>query len=207
VLLFCVLINLFFTYSRGGWVAFILVNMLILMLFPEKKTRAISLSLLFIFTLGIFTIPNIRERFILIFQAGGDADRFRVWRAAFAMFRDSNFLIGKGVGTFMAHFRTYAKAHTQYAHNCYLQILAESGILGLLSFLWLLGELFLAGYKKLKRKFDYLFLGVFSAFIALSIHIFFDTQLYSTKLAILFWVIVSFVAVYLQESDNSQSLS
>ena len=135
------------------------------------------------------------ERFVYIFKKGGDATRFQIWSAAIAMFKDS-FLLGKGLGSFMGCFRQYSNLSIQYAHNCYLQILAETGLIGLLAFLWFLGEIILGSYKELRLKFNSLFLGLFSAFLAFLIHIFFDTQLYALKLSILFWVLASFLTIY-----------
>ena len=193
--LILLLINLFFTYSRGAWVSFLTTNLLIILFFSDKKTKKFSLFFFLIFMTGIIVIPTIGERFVYIFKKGGDATRFRVWGAAIAMFKDS-FLLGKGLGSFMGCFRQYSNLTIQYAHNCYLQILAETGLVGLLAFLWFLGEIILGSYKELRLKFDSLFLGLFSAFLAFLIHIFFDTQLYALKLSILFWVLASFLTIY-----------
>jgi len=193
--LILLLINLFFTYSRGAWVSFLITNLLIILFFSDKKTKKFSLFFFLIFMTGIIIIPTMGERFVYIFKKGGDATRFRVWGAAIAMFKDS-FLLGKGLGSFMGCFRQYSNLSIQYAHNCYLQILAETGLIGLLAFLWFLGEIILGSYKELRLKFDGLFLGLFSAFLAFLIHIFFDTQLYALKLSILFWVLASFLTIY-----------
>ena len=196
------LINLFFTYSRGAWVSFLITNLLIILFFSDKTTKKFSLFFFLIFMIGIIIIPTMGERFVYIFQKGGDATRFRVWGTAIAMFKDS-FLLGKGLGSFMGHFRQYSTTLSiQYAHNCYLQILAETGLVGLLAFLWFLGEIILGSYKQLRLKFDSLFLGLFSAFLAFLIHIFFDTQLYALKLSILFWVLASFLTVYTRNTKD-----
>lgn len=194
--LILLLINLFFTYSRGAWVSFLITNLLIVLFFSDKQTKRFSFFFFLIFMIGIIIIPTMGERFMYIFKKGGDVTRFRVWGTAIAMFKDS-FLLGKGLGSFMGCFRQYSTTLSiQYAHNCYLQILAETGLIGLLTFLWFLGEIILGSYKQLRLKFDRLFLGLFSAFLAFLIHIFFDTQLYALKLSILFWILASFLAIY-----------
>jgi len=196
VTIILILINLFFTYSRGAWISFLITNLLIVLFFSDKKTKKFSLLFFLIFMIGIIIIPTMGERFAYIFKKGGDTTRFQVWGAAIAMFKDS-FLLGKGLGSFMGCFRQYStNLYIQYAHNCYLQILAETGLIGLLAFLWFLGEIILGSYKELRLKFNRLFLGLFAAFLAFLIHIFFDTQLYALKLSILFWILASFLTVY-----------
>lgn len=61
------------------------------------------------------------------------------WNTAIEMFKESP-IIGKGIGTFNSYladtgFTYYGMEWTSHAHNSYLQILAETGILGLLMML------------------------------------------------------------------------
>ncbi len=198
---FLVIINLLFAYSRGAWISFLFVSLMLIGIVPNKKEK-ITLSLfLFFFTIILISIPALKERFLFIFQSGGDTDRFKVWQIAIDMFKDSP-ILGKGIGLFMSFFRDYSEhLLIQYAHNCYLQILAETGLLGLLSFLWFLIEVIRGAYKKIKEKQDFLLIGIFAAFIAFSVHMFFDTQLYSLQLAMLFWLLVSFLGIYIVEDS------
>jgi O-antigen ligase len=190
-----IVVNLLFTYSRAAWVSFLVVCLLLVMFSPDKKTKLLLASFMAIFILGVIGMPSLRERFLLIVRRGGAAGRFEMWKAAILMFKDSP-LLGKGLGTFMDYLPKYSNLGSQYTHNCYLQILAETGLLGLVSFLWFLGEIITRCYKRLIKNFDILFLGVFLGFLAFLIHSFFDTQLYSLKLSILFWLLASFLAIY-----------
>jgi putative inorganic carbon (hco3(-)) transporter len=97
----------------------------------------------------------------------------------------------------MDFFRQYSSTLIiQYAHNCYLQILAETGLIGLMTFLWFLFELIRNGYKKIKTNNDLISLGLFTGFLAFLIHMFFDTQMYSLKLSMLFWILAAFLETY-----------
>lgn len=75
-------------------------------------------------------------------SAAADAGRIEVWKAAWAMFRESPWL-GLGPGTFEMAFRAhitpgFLAAHRNafiiqaHAHNIFLQILATAGVLGAL---------------------------------------------------------------------------
>lgn len=72
--------------------------------------------------------------------------RLALWAAALAMFRDAP-LLGHGPSSFVLHYRAYLDAlhlpawiHvdprvTPWAHNLYLELLAEQGVIGLAAFL------------------------------------------------------------------------
>lgn len=87
-------------------------------------------------------------------------DRFICWHTALDMFRERP-LIGTGIGTFEKYHckfqgqylkGTYSKIITvsRYVHNDYLQLLGETGIIGLSVFLTVLASFFFYGFKSLK---------------------------------------------------------
>ena len=81
-----------------------------------------------------------------------------------------------------------------YAHNCYLQIAAETGIVGLLSFLWLIGVFFIHSIRslmKIKDRFHHAVLsGISAGIIVTLVHSAVDTNLYSLQLSVLFWIML-----------------
>ena len=106
----------------------------------------------------------------------------------------SNPLLGVGLGTYMFNFIRFAGpdfSYIAYAHNCYLQIAAETGILGLLSFLALIILFFYQGIIALNshnRSFLWhMLLASLTAVLAYCIHIMVDTGLYAVDLGLLFW--------------------
>jgi O-antigen ligase len=194
LLSFLILINMFFTYSRTAWLSLFCGLLFLIMFYPDKKVRKTFFVLLPFFIGAMITIPFSRG-LISSFIQRADAGRFRIWAAAFQMFKESP-LIGKGLGLFMDYLPRYGLERL-YAHNCYLQILAETGLLGLLPFLWFLGQIIFRGLKKIIKDTDTVFLGLFSAYLAFLLQIFFDTHLYSLKLSILFWILSAFTARYI----------
>ncbi|MDD5465390.1 MAG: O-antigen ligase family protein [Candidatus Omnitrophica bacterium] len=186
ILVFCI----FHTYSRGAWIGVLAV--LMAMLFISRKPVIIFTILIF---MGILLfIPESQEILFSIFQFGGDADRFKYWQAAISMFKENPFL-GKGVGTFMANFSKYLpNLVISYAHNCFLQILAESGIFSLIAFLLFICSVLYLGIKKFLSTRDPILLGGVCGLIGFLVHSFFDTNLYSLPLAVLFWLWLGIVA-------------
>jgi len=185
-LLILLQVCLILTFSRGSWIG--LLAVLILMLFLSPKVNKLVYIFSIFITIIVF-LPGIRERTMFIFAPQGDADRFLVWQGAFKMIKTHPFL-GMGLGTFMANFQEYvSKSMTiQYAHNCYLQIWAESGIFALLSFILFIGSIFYKGIKTFKKNnSNFALLGFICAFFGFLAQSFFDNQLYSLQLSALFW--------------------
>jgi putative inorganic carbon (HCO3(-)) transporter len=178
---------LLMTFSRGSWLG--AVCSLMLMMFLSRKYR-LALSVVFLFVLAAAFNPGVRERVVFTFLPEGDADRFVVWKTTLQMIKEHPF-IGKGVGLFMSHFSTYRNdLIPQYAHNCFLQIWAETGIFSLLSFITFVGIILYKGIKRIREKLDPLLLGLVCASVAFLVHSFFDTNLYSIQLATLFWFVL-----------------
>ncbi|MCK4244974.1 MAG: O-antigen ligase family protein, partial [Candidatus Omnitrophica bacterium] len=139
------LLCLFYTRSVGGWISlvFILGFFLIFYFFKERKKILffgglfLSLSLLIFFLFFKFEgLPHPSA-----FQ-----DRLGYWTASLRMIKEGPFF-GSGPGTFGSRFARYKLAYTmetQHAHNNFLEVWVESGIFGLLLFLWIWWNFFRA---------------------------------------------------------------
>jgi O-antigen ligase len=106
---------------------------------------------------------------------------------ALKMIKDHPFL-GIGMGTFMSNFAKYRyDLQVSYAHNCYLQIWAETGPFSLLSFLAFVFSVIYLGTKRFLSGNSYLLLGLLAGVLGFLVHSFFEVNLYSFRLAIMFW--------------------
>jgi putative inorganic carbon (HCO3(-)) transporter len=189
--LFMLLGCLLLTSSRGGWVGFLFAGFL--MLFLTRKWKFMLMLVCFFMFMAIL-IPEIRERAAFIFASGGDAGRFAIWKGAWGMIKAHPFL-GNGIGTFMQKFPQFTKGlGVMYAHNCYLQIWAETGIFALLSFISFISLLLWQGIMSFRKSQDYIVLGLVCAIVAFLGHSFFDTHFYSLLLVMLFWFLAGMLA-------------
>ena len=138
-------------------------------------------------------IPHSKEAFS--FVRLGTSDRWNMWQAALGMIRDRP-ILGHGVNTFMANYLDYwvgGERQPRYAHNCYLQVAAETGFVGLVTFLGLLGLIFAQWFAALRRgggSDDRLTLIGFTAgLFAFVLQAGIDTNFYSLRQAALFWLL------------------
>jgi len=197
---------LIFTFTRSAWLGFLIG--LVLMLFLSRKIK-IAIPLICVFIIILISIPALRQRLTYTFQPGGDEARLALSYSALEMIKE-NPLLGKGLGTFMDHFPKYPASKAlikhggYYAHNCFLQIWAEIGLFGLLSFLLFIGAVLYKGIRifwgnQLPGQSQAVLLGLICAIFGFLVHSFFDTQLYSLQLSALFWFLLGITASFARE--------
>ena len=138
----------------------------------------------------------------------GGSGRSEYWKEAIHIIKDYPFF-GVGLNTYSVVGRGYKITWGGYPHNCYLQMAAETGILGLLSFLWLSGVLFYRSFRNLAAMQDpFLAMFLFGSLIGLGgflTHSFFDTNFYSVQLGSFMWLIMGLiVAIQKVEKDLLQ---
>ena len=93
---------------------------------------------------NVKSVPSIRS----ILEQGGSG-RPVFWKNAVSIIRSSP-ICGTGLNTYLRVIKRNPDQKTWwYAHNCYLQLAAETGLLGLACFLWMLFVLLRHGFKLL----------------------------------------------------------
>ncbi len=188
---------LLLTVSRGAWFAFI---GLMFFLSLWIRTLALVFGVLIIGIIALAPVFNvyIRDRLhnFFTFTDVGSSDRRYIWESGWKMFL-SKPLIGVGIGTFMFNFKSFVDPsfpYIAYAHNCYLQMLAEIGLIGLGSFLLFLVFYFIKGItviKKTARGYSWhILLASLAAVLGYCIQMLTDTMFYSLELGIYFWLLL-----------------
>lgn len=200
-----VLAGIILTFARGTALAVFFSIFFISICRKNKIVPLIFLSILLIF---LFVMPKgIKDwarqvnynpvRFML------NDDRISIYRNAINMIKQHPF-IGVGVNTFAKNYLKYklpepegAKTgDTMYAHNHFLHMAGEIGLLGLGVFFWMLFRLFKRGayiYRNIKD--DYLkivSLSVAACLIAFLINGLTETSLYYARVAMIFWYMAGF---------------
>ena len=165
--------GLMYSMSRGGWMSFIAAFILMVILFIWKKANLysgekerkvfITNLITWVLILIVFSIPLlVKERAKTIVQIekneiGSEALSFRipVWTNSLKMIQDQNYL-GRGLGSFIYLYAPYNKEMPDIfmnaAHSDYLQMTVETGLAGVLSFLFILLMFYITVIKYLKYK-------------------------------------------------------
>ncbi len=134
-------VALLLTYSRSGWLAFLVAAIVFVALYDWKLLPVV-------FLIGVLCIPllpeSILNRILTIgnLQDSSSSYRVDIWTGSLAMLRDGYWIAGTGLGAgaFTSIYPAYAIGESRVAphtHMQFMEMLAEMGILGLLAILWL----------------------------------------------------------------------
>jgi len=218
---FFVVWSLVVTFSRGAWVGVFFGGMFLLLyiLLPKKRLQ-------FYFSFGFFgAMAFLFILFFVILASSFDQPlfdrqetmhwRLDIWSISAEMIKDK-FFFGHGINTYMRVFQAYrGNVHMgpTYAHNCYIQLAAETGIVGLLCFFWIIMEAFHRSLGKIEmyfaqdRNLAAVTIGLLSGIFAFLIHSFFDTNFYSLQLSVYLWFMIGMLVAACRIFDNMARVS
>ncbi len=221
--LLLMLVCLGLTFSRGSWIGFWFSMTVFVIAMRRYYVQALAVSLIFLavffpflvkFRDVTFTTDNFR-----IVQEYGNIEKTPENLSKYTGRQRDNFMLahsfqlGMGRSGFWEHaadaikkspyfgngLNSYSKLATVYAHNCYLQMAAEIGIIGLLAFLAMIGVLLKYAWSALPTIASYqdkvLLASLLAGLAGFLVQSFFDTTLYSVQLGNLMWVLIGFIVV------------
>jgi len=144
---------LMFSLSRGGYLA-VLVGCLFLGLVKQRKL--LILLAIFLATWASLVPPAVRQRVFMTYDKNtheldhSSETRVNLWEEAMQIY-DTNPLVGAGFYTYAytSHYNGYKDTH-----NLFVKVLVETGVVGLLLFLWLLVKTFTSGYQLFRQSED-----------------------------------------------------
>lgn len=202
------------TLSRGGWIAtagamiFLMSILFLKNQFAQKKIIISVVAVTVICSILVLGSGPVINRFLTL-QKNDPMDniegRLRVWKGAMLQIK-GNLIFGTGPGTFQHAYPTYQiPGHAElrrYAHNDYLQLTSELGILFVPVILIFFYQFFRTGIRKLNsqsRQQSGFSLACMTGIVAIMIHSLSDFNLYVPANAFLGVILVAFVT---QESIN-----
>ncbi len=147
------LAGLFFTISRGGWLAFA-ISMLIFGLMAWLKGRLPTwavVSILFLAAVGLALFGGKAFDLLTGMRTNAAMARIPLMKLAWRMIEDHPFL-GVGANNYVYNMRRYllpelTRGFLYVVHNKYLLVWAETGLGGILSFLGFLGITIWRGWQ------------------------------------------------------------
>ncbi len=151
ILLFFTIAILLLTFSRGGWFALI-IFFTIFSLLRAPKLLFLSFGLVVVM---FFTSQTVHDRIEDIYNPPADSSirwRFQQWKNAIAAWQLSP-IYGYGAGTEIAIHEQQQGfyAGNPYTHNDFVKVLQETGVIGLILFVFLIGTTLTLLIKKYRH--------------------------------------------------------
>lgn len=223
---------LILTFSRGGWIGWVVAVFVVLLLLlywwlPRLprfwQVWALPLllgSLAGVLILGVLFVEPLRERALSIFADRKDSSnnfRLNVWAAVIEMIQDRPLLgIGPGNNAFNSIYPLYQRPNFSAlsAYSIFLEVAVETGIIGLACFIWLLVVLVQQGWLQFQRLREqgsreiFWLMAAIAAVFGLLAHGLVDTVWYRPQINTLWWFMVALITSYYrplkQPSTESQ---
>lgn len=140
-LLFC--LGVIMSFGRESWIGLFLAVLVMVGL----RSRNWSVLLVLLAPLPLLLIPGVSDFFDPSKTYG--SDRLKIWQDAIAIWLKSPYM-GVGAGNFQFFDRFYGSDKVGVAHNQYLQMLAETGVQGLLCLIWILVAVGIKAFRSFK---------------------------------------------------------
>jgi O-antigen ligase len=228
------------SYTRAAWVSLIgALGVYVILKFKINykiilTTSLVIIALFLTFQNQIFfslernkqdSSTNLTEHIKSISNVATDAsnlERINRWNCAVRMFKEKP-IFGWGPGTYQFNYAPFQFSYEKTiistnagdmgnAHSEYLGVLAESGLIGMLSFLFLIIIIFITGVKNYKRanniSIKIISASVITGLTTYLIHGFLNNFLDTDKAAVPFWgftAIIVAIDVYLNKVETSPS--
>jgi putative inorganic carbon (HCO3(-)) transporter len=201
------------TFSRGGWIGYVVASFVFLMLLVHWLTVrfprfwriwtlpiVLGVSALLV-AVAVITVEPLRERVSSIFVGRED----NVWMAVIEMIKDRPLLgIGPGNDAFNRVYPRYQQpGYTALsAYSVVLEIAVETGLVGVACFLWLLLVTLNQAWqriqqlRKLGSREGFWLMAAAANMVGMLAHGLVDTVWYRPQVSTLWWLMIALVASY-----------
>ncbi|RLC47622.1 MAG: hypothetical protein DRH57_03720 [Candidatus Cloacimonadota bacterium] len=197
------IIILLLTQSRGALLSLIIVCFLtgLVLIIARRKFKYLIIFGIsfFIIVVGIYYgFTKVRSNTVIF--------RERIYISTYDYIKD-NLWIGTGLGTFAAYYPKYRQNDYKlvgqediisHPHNEFLEIWAETGMIGLTIFILILIGIVYLFFKKLKHlsgEAKYFLLASFLSFSLLIIHNLFTITMRQSAINVYFWIFAGFISM------------
>src|SRR5215216_4748642 len=219
LLVIAAMAGLVLTYSRGAWLGTGVGLLILLPVLKRGSWLILGAVLLGPVLVGMVTSSDaVLARLESIAAAGSDPalmNRVEIWGMAFRLVAEHP-LLGVGLGNFQAAYGrlmvpdlpllTYPLELPEHAHNLFLNLAVEVGLVGVSAFAWLLAVAFLR-VQQIRRFADWRVgvwsMGLAAGLVAISVQALVDVVVYQGFVAILFFTYLGVIDAF-KRFDGSQ---
>lgn len=200
-----------FTVSEGAWTGLVAAIIFFATIFIYKKQKVerkhikifIALVVLSVIIFSTINYSFIKNKADEIIQTPSAQNRLTLWSESwkFLTKNTESFIFGAGIFGFpeiQEGFRDPLKMESLiYPHNIFLNFWMEIGLIGALSFVWII----ILFFKKIKYD-DVFTLGIASAMVTIIIHGLIDVPYFKNDLSIIFWIIIGLSVLATSKYDK-----
>jgi putative inorganic carbon (hco3(-)) transporter len=214
-LLILFITHLVFTFTRASYIGFFFSSLLFIGLAGIKKLPAGKTAVILI---GLLILSQPSFSAVSTFEKGTVKSRFRIWDISLKMIKD-NPLMGVGPENFSITYPEYAAKYPEgmlashrvsHAHNDYLETTVETGIPGLLLFLYMLFTVartsFFVYRKVSDREKKILTAGISASILAICVNALASFPFKNAVTSMLFWVNLAFIGALYREVTTTRPL-
>ena len=216
-IILCLCMCIVFTWSRGAWLGVMLAVGLFLLIM-DKRWGLAALVLILALPFVLSTDNAITARLLSIGNTKDTSTAYRVsiWYASVKLIGDF-WMSGIGLGSdaFSMIYPKYALAGANFAlhaHNLFLQIWVEMGIIGIVSFLAMIIAFIrqtftLAVYKKRSGVCGAVIIGAGAGILGYLFQGLTDNVWYNYKMVLIFWIVLGLVSAGVNVNNDKNDLT
>ncbi len=193
--------NVVATLSRAGLLTLAVLALVALITIRRRPLKLGLLAAGVVAGVALLQIPAIKLRMAHQFDPSYPYNTFegrlQIWSDTLHMLRDHP-IFGAGLRGYAIVMRPYVTTPKGlpelYAHDIFLSMWAEIGLLGLAAFAVILGMLLWRGWTSFSKAEGFakaLLWGTSAAFVAITVHGLFDTPYYGNDLSVEFWMLAA----------------
>lgn len=216
-LAFCICsAGLVFNATRGAWLAVAIVSAVLLIYYMFKSKRNLAVSIIFVALISVVLVNN--PKFMHRLDTIDDFDKYQsnterilIWQSAWNMFKDHP-ILGVGLGQYTENYQQkYISPQAKepklgHAHNNFMQMLAENGIVGFAGFVIMFGYIIfknLIAWFKTRNTYA---LMIVSATVCLLLQGFTEYNVGNSAVIKMYWLVLGLLVVlsefYRKETNN-----
>ena len=200
-LAFCICCaGMVFNATRGAWLAVTIVCAALLIYYMFKSKRNLVVSIIFIALISVILANN--PKFMHRLDTIDDFDKYQsnterilMWQSAWNMFKDHP-VLGVGLGKYTENYQQKyilpqaKEPDLEHAHNNFMQMLAENGIVGFTGFVTMFGYIIFKNLIVWFRTRNVYALMIVSATVCLLLQGFTEYNVGNSAVIKIYWLIL-----------------
>ena len=216
-LAFCICsAGLVFNATRGAWLAVAIVSAVLLIYYMFKSKRNLAVSIIFVALISTVLVnnPKFMHRLDTIDDFNkyqSNTERILIWQSAWNMFKDHP-ILGVGLGQYTENYQQkYISPQAKdpklgHAHNNFMQMLAENGIVGFFGFVIMFGYIIFKNLITWVKGRNVYALMIVSATVCLLLQGFTEYNVGNSAVIKMYWLVLGLLVVlsefYRKETNN-----